>query len=64
MTRLRDDILENVSGGTILTIPVEEGDTLEKLAEKFHCTVDEICRWNDLKDQNVITVGQKLKFKF
>ena len=64
MEHLNDNVLDAVTGGTILTIPVEEGDTLEKLAEKFHCTVDEICRWNDLKDQNVITVGQKLKFKF
>lgn len=64
MEYLHDNVLDAVTGGTILTIPVEEGDTLERLAEKFHCTVDKICRWNDLKDQNVITVGQKLKFKF
>ncbi|MBQ2173506.1 MAG: LysM peptidoglycan-binding domain-containing protein [Alphaproteobacteria bacterium] len=35
-----------------------------KLAEKFHCTVEDICKWNDIKNPDQIQVDQKLIFKF
>lgn len=61
---LDDETLYDVNGGSILTIQVAPGDTLVALANKFRCTVEDICRWNDIADPNVIQVGQKLKFKF
>ena len=64
MNRITDESLEKVSGGTIIPVIVNQGDTLEKYAKKFNCTVEDICEWNDIKDPNLIYVGQKLIFKF
>ena len=64
MDKLKDETLEQVSGGTIIPIIVKAGDTLEKYAKKFHCTVEDICDWNDIEDPNMIMVGQKLIVKF
>ena len=61
---LKDNELENVTGGTMIPYLVKQGDTLDQLAKKFRCTVDDICDWNDIKDPNVITVGQKLIIMF
>ena len=64
MQQLEDSILENVQGGTKIPYLVQSGDTLGKLAEKFHCTVEDICKWNDIKNPDQIQVDQKLIFKF
>lgn len=64
MNKINDENLEHVSGGTIIPVIVKQGDTLEKYAKKFGCTVEDICGWNDIKDPNMIYVGQKLIFKF
>ena len=39
---------------------VQPGDTLSKLAETYKTTVEAIQKANNLKDPNVIVVGQKL----
>ena len=41
---------------------VRSGETLEKIAEKYHVTIDEVKKWNDLKSSK-ITIGQKLKIE-
>ena len=64
MTKLNDNNVENVVGGTILPYKIEEGDTIGELAKKFHCTVEDICRWNNIEDPSKVFVGQKLEFKF
>jgi len=64
MNNMTDDELDMVAGGTKIVIRVAEGDTLSALAKKFNCTVDDICKWNDIKDPNKIDIGQKLMFKF
>lgn len=61
---LDDKDLEQVIGGTSIPYHVKSGDTLEKLAQKFHCTVEEICSWNNISDPNKIAIDQKLIFKF
>ena len=61
---LKDNELEQITGGTMIPYLVKQGDTLDKLAKKFRCTVDDICDWNDIKDPNVINVGQKLIIMF
>lgn len=38
---------------------VEKGDFLHKLAIRYGCTVEDICRWNKLPDKNLST-GTKL----
>ncbi len=34
------------------------------LVKKFHCTIEEACRWNDITNPNQLQIGQKLIFKF
>ena len=64
MTSISDNELYEVTGGTKIPYIVQRGDTLSKLAEKFHCTVEQVCKWNNIKDPNKIDEGQKLIFKF
>lgn len=61
---MTEEELKDVRGGTRIVISVEWGDTLGKLAEKFHCTVEDICKWNNIEDPNKIQEGQKLEFRF
>lgn len=40
---------------------VKPGDTLTAIAMRFHTTVEELVRLNDIQDPNVIQVGQELR---
>jgi hypothetical protein len=40
---------------------VKSGDTLSNIAYKYDTTIDKIVADNNIKDKNVITVGQQLK---
>ena len=42
---------------------VKKGDTLTKIAKKYKTTVKQLCEWNNIKNPNVIKVGQKLRVK-
>ena len=64
MDHIDDNDLSNVAGGTVIPYLIKKGDTLEKLAKTFHCTVDDICEWNKIENPNFIEVGQKLIFRF
>ena len=64
MNALFDDQLDQVTGGTKLPYAVQPGDTLKKIAEKYHCSVEDLCRWNNIKDPNTILVNQTLFVKF
>ena len=64
MIAINDEELNEVRGGTKIPYIVQTGDTLGELAKKFHCTVEEVCKWNDIKDPNKIDAGQLLIFKF
>ena len=61
---LNDEVLQDVSGGTQIPYIVAPGDTLEEIAKKFHCTVEQICRWNNIRNPQDIRVGQKLMIRF
>lgn len=61
---INDELLENVTGGTKIPYRVKSGDTLGKLADTFNCTVEDICKWNNIKDPDKIDVDQLLIFKF
>ena len=61
---LHDDVLQDVSGGTQIPYIVLPGDTVEEIAKKFHCTVEQICRWNNLRNPLDIRAGQKLIIRF
>lgn len=42
---------------------VKKGDTLTKIAKKFNTTVGHLVSWNNIKNPNLIKVGQKLRVK-
>ena len=64
VNKISDDELDSVSGGTRVPDVVKEGDSLEDLAGKFHCTVEQIMRWNNIADRDQMLIGQKLIIKF
>lgn len=41
---------------------VKKGETLSSISRKYHCTVNDIKKWNNMKS-NTVKVGQKLKIK-
>ncbi len=61
---LNDDVLQEVSGGTQIPYIVLPGDTMEEIAKKFHCTVEQICRWNNIRNPQDLRAGQKLIIRF
>ena len=61
---LNDEVLQDVSGGTQIPYIVVPGDTMEEIAKRFHCTVEQICRWNNIRNPQDIRVGQKLMIRF
>ena len=42
---------------------VKKGDTLSGIAKKYKTTVKQLAEWNNIKDVNKISVGQKLRVK-
>ena len=47
------------SGGTV-TYKVKKGDTLGKIAARYHVTVNQLKKWNHLRSTN-LSVGQKIR---
>ena len=47
---------------TVRTHTVKKGETLNSIAKKYGCSVNDIKKWNNLKS-NTVKVGQKLKIK-
>ncbi len=61
---LEDEVLSAVSGGTVVPYIVRPGDTMEEIAKKFHCTVEQLCRWNNIRNPLELKAGQKLIIRF
>ena len=40
---------------------VEKGDTLNRIATRYNVSVDDLVRWNRIKNQRLLIVGQRLK---
>ena len=53
---------KTTSTSTVKTHTVKKGETLNSIARKYGCTVNDLKKWNGLKSNNV-KVGQKLKIK-
>lgn len=47
------------SGGTV-TYKVKKGDTLGKIAARYHVTVNQLKKWNHLRTTN-LSIGQKIR---
>ncbi len=39
---------------------VRSGDTLTAIAKRFETSIDQLVKWNKIKDPNVIRAGQRL----
>ena len=63
-TKMNDDQLDQVTGGSVLPYRVQPGDSLAVIAKKYNVTVDQLIKWNDIKNPDMLTVGQQLKIKF
>ena len=63
-TALSDEVLDAVGGGTILPYQVQYGDTLEKIAGIYHVSEDDLKKWNNIQNPDVLLVGQQLVIKF
>lgn len=61
---LNDETLEAVQGGTQIPVIIKSGDTLGAIAKKYNCTVDDLCRWNNIRNADQISVGQKVVIKY
>ena len=49
-----------VNYGSYIVYTIASGDVLSGIAIRFGVTVAEIQQWNNIKNANVISVGQKL----
>ena len=61
---MNDELLDQVTGGSVLPYIVQAGDTLGALAKKYNVTIEQLMKWNNIKDPNLLTVGQRLVIKF
>ena len=61
---MNDDLMDEVTGGSILPYRVQPGDSLSVIAKKYNVTIEQLTQWNDIKDPSMLTVGQQLKIKF
>ena len=61
---MNDEQMDGVTGGSILPYRVQPGDSLDDIAKKYHVTVDQLMKWNNIQDAGMLTVGQQLKIKF
>ena len=42
---------------------VKKGDTLSEIAKKFNTTINKLISWNDIKNPNLIYIGENLRVK-
>lgn len=52
-----------VTGTTVVYYTVKAGDTLSEIAQKYNTTVKQLASWNNIKNVDLIHVGQKLRVK-
>lgn len=60
-----DDELQFVNGGAFtgkaITYVVKRGDTLSKIAQKYHTSVRSLMQMNNIKIDSRIAVGDKIR---
>ena len=61
---MNDDLMDQVTGGSILPYRIQPGDSLNTIAKKYNVTVEQLMKWNNIQDPSMLTVGQPLKIKF
>ena len=65
MNEVSAEELTGAAGGAAasgyVTYKVVKGDTLFKIGKRFGVTVDQLVAWNNIKNRDLILVGQVLK---
>lgn len=59
-----DEQLEKVTGGTVLPYVVQQGDSLRMIANKYHVSVEQLMKWNNIQNPDIIRIGQKINILF
>ena len=54
---------EILNAKTVITYIVKSGDTLSKIAKQYNTTIDKLVKDNNIKNPDLIIVGQKLIIK-
>ena len=61
---MNDDQMNQVAGGSVLPYVVQPGDTLGAIAKKYNVTIEQLMKWNNITNPDIIAVGQRLVIKF
>lgn len=64
LNEINPEQMEEAAGGAgsrYIIYTVVKGDCLNKIAHRYHVTVDDLVRWNRIANPRLILVGQKLK---
>ncbi|MBR3544742.1 MAG: LysM peptidoglycan-binding domain-containing protein [Oscillospiraceae bacterium] len=61
---MNDELLDQVTGGSMLPYVVQAGDTLSAIAKKYNVTLEQLMKWNNIKNPDILTIGQRLVIKF
>ena len=59
-----DEQLEKVTGGTVLPYVVQQGDSLRMIANKYHVSIEQLMKWNNIQNPDIIRIGQTIKILF
>ena len=49
------------AGGRWITYTVVKGDSLSRIGTRYHVTVNDLVRWNNIANPRLILIGQKLR---
>ena len=64
MKEIQANELEQAAGGAgrqYIVYTVQKGDTLGKIARIYGVSIDDLVRWNNIPNPDLIVVGQRLK---
>ncbi|MCF0206706.1 MAG: transglycosylase SLT domain-containing protein [Bacteroidales bacterium] len=56
-----EELVSNIKRDNLITHTVIAGDNLFRISMKYKCSIDEIKKWNDMEENHVIHVGDKIK---
>ena len=63
MQEVNPEELEEAAGGAgkgYFIYTVVKGDSLSRIAKRYHVTVNDLVRWNGIENPRLILIGQKL----
>ena len=57
---MNDEMMDQVTGGSSIAYSVQPGDSLNVIAKKFNVTTEQLVQWNNIKNPDLISIGQRL----